>query len=157
MNGIEAPFIAAVRAYCEWVDSEPRASEEEARLALRLLSRLYYEGLLLPPGDCGGDICGRRITDDEWMRKHRRFASMPFQYYQDYFQPTDLDESPAMGDVADDLADIYRDVAAALSLYDAGYIVEALWEFRNSFRTHWGRHAVGAINAIHRHVADNYD
>lgn len=24
MNDIEAPFIAAVRAYCEWVDAEPR-------------------------------------------------------------------------------------------------------------------------------------
>ena len=154
MNAIQAPFIAAVRAYCQWVDSEPGASEEEARLALRLLSRLYCEALLLPPGECGGDISGQRISHEEWMGKHRRFASMPFQYYHDYFQPTDLDESPAMGDVADDLADIYRDVTDALSLYDAGHIVEAMWEFRNSFRTHWGRHAVGAINAIHRHVAD---
>jgi hypothetical protein len=158
MNAIEAPFIAAVRAYCEWVDSEPRASEAEARLALRLLSRLYSEALLLPAGECGGDISGQRISQEEWMRRYRRFASMPFQYYWDYIQPTDLDDkSPTMGDVADDLADIYRDVADALSLYDAGHMVEALWEFRDSFRTHWGRHAVGAINAIHRHVADKYD
>lgn len=157
MSGIEEPFIAAVRAYCEWVDSEPRASGEEERLALRLLSRLYCEALLLPTGDCGEDTSGQRISDEEWMRKHRRFASMSFQYYQDYFEPTDLGESPTMGDVADDLADIYRDLADALSLYDAGHIVEALWEFRNSFRTHWGRHAVGAINAIHRYIADNYD
>lgn len=157
MNGIEAPFIEAVRAYCEWVDSEPGAAEEEARLALRLLSRLYYQALLLPAGECGADLAGQRISDEEWMRKHRRFASMPFQYYRDYFQPADLnDESPAMGDVADDLADIYRDVADALSLYDAGHIAEALWEFRQSFMTHWGRHAVGAINAIHRYVADRY-
>jgi hypothetical protein len=158
MNGIEAPFIAVARAYCEWVASEPRAPEEEARLALRLLSRLYCEALLLPVGECGDDISGQRISHEEWMLKHRRFASMPFQYYWDYIQPTELDdESPTMGDVADDLADIYRDVADALSLYDAGHIVEALWEFRDSFRTHWGRHAVGAINAIHRHVANECD
>lgn len=102
MDRIEASFIAAVRAYCEWVDAEPRVSEEEARLALRLLSRLYAEALLLSVGSRGGDIRGRRISQEEWMRKHRRFASMPFQYYWDYIQPTDLDDdSPVMGDVAD--------------------------------------------------------
>lgn len=156
MGVSEVSFIAAVRAYCEWVDSEPRAPEEEARLALRLLSRLYYEALLLPAEDCRSDIAGRRISHDEWMKKHRRFASMPFQYYQEYLHPSSLDDEGLMGDVADDLADIHRDLLDALSLYDAGHLVEALWEFRESFRIHWGNHAVGAINAIHRYVIDNY-
>lgn len=156
MSGPEASFIAAVRAYCEWVDSEPRAPEEEARLALRLLSRLYCEALLLPAGESGRDVEGRCISHEEWMGKHRRFASMPFQYYMECLEPANLDAEAMMGDVADDLADIYRDLVDALSLYDAGHLIEALWEFRQSFRIHWGNHAVGAINAIHRYVADRY-
>ena len=155
-SGAETPFIEAVRAYCAWVDSEPRESGEEARLALRLLSRLHCEALFLPPVDCGEDLESERISHEEWTEKYRRFASMPFQYYREYYVPTDLDEESVMGDIGDDLADIYRDIADALSLYDGGHVVESLWAFRESFRNHWGHHAVGAINAIHRYVTEKY-
>jgi hypothetical protein len=157
MTDVEASFIEAARAYCEWVDSTPREAEDEARLALRLLSRLYHEALLLPRGDCGEDIEGQRISHEVWRQKHRRFSSMPFQYYRAYHKPTDLDdEESVVGDLADDLADIYRDLADGLSLYDGGHVVEALWEFRQSFRNHWGCHTVSAVNALHRHIADSY-
>ncbi len=157
MTSAETPFITAARAYCAWVESEPSAPETEARLALRLLSGLHFEALMLAPGDSGKDVQAQRLTHEEWTKKHQRFASMPFQYYREFLLPSTInDEEAVVGDVADDLADIYRDVAAALSLYDDGHVVEALWEFRESFRSHWGQHAVGAINAIHKYVADQY-
>ena len=66
-------------------------------------------------------------------------------------------EDHEIGDLADDVADIYRDLSAGLALVDAGHALEAQWELRFSFLTHWGRHASGAIRALHCWYVDAYD
>ena len=55
---------------------------------------------------------------------------------------------------ADDLADIYRDLKEGLELYEAGHVAEALWEWSQSFNTHWGRHASSALHALQAYAAD---
>jgi hypothetical protein len=58
--------------------------------------------------------------------------------------------------VADDLADIYRDIKNGLWLHENRHSTEAIWEWKHSFNTHWGRHAVGALHALHCYMADEY-
>lgn len=71
-------------------------------------------------------------------------------YYREYFDPDPLlrDES-GLGDIGDDMLDIYKDVRAGLLLFDAGQTADALWHWSFLHRIHWGRHAVGAIFALH--------
>lgn len=63
-------------------------------------------------------------------------------------------ETAVVADLADDVADIYRDLKEALLVLDGGAKTEAQWNIRFSFLNHWGRHASSAISALHNWLAD---
>ena len=57
--------------------------------------------------------------------------------------------------VADDLADIWRDLKGGLLALDAGAPLEDVtWDWRFGFYTHWGRHATEALRALHPRLMD---
>ena len=71
-------------------------------------------------------------------------------YYREFFDPDPtLEEEPVMGDVGDDLLDTYKDIKAGCLLFERGEATEALWHWSFLHRIHWGRHAVGALFALH--------
>ncbi len=87
---------------------------------------------------------------DEWQRLYARLGSLPFGYYGVVFDPHTIPpEEPVIGDLADDLADIYRDLKDGMNLWTAGHHVEAVCHWRQHFGFHWGRHAADAIRALH--------
>lgn len=52
--------------------------------------------------------------------------------------------------LADDLADIWRDLRGGLdSLASTGVVADAVWEWRFNFEIHWGAHAIEALRAVH--------
>ncbi len=144
-------FALASSAYCEWCESKPDSATNEARVALRRLSGLYALALDLElPTDIVGADGGERVSDDAWRDVFDRCAALPFSYYSEVFDSSVTSaEEPVIGDLGDDIADIYRDIMAGLSLYREGHFASAEWEWCHSFRHHWGRHATGAVRALH--------
>jgi hypothetical protein len=69
--------------------------------------------------------------------------------YSLYFDPYDADAVGVGGSLSDDLGDIYLDVEEGLQAWDSGDRVDAVWRWRFTFDAHWGRHAVGALGALH--------
>lgn len=77
-------------------------------------------------------------------------------YYNAIVNPlVEPPETPVVMDLADDIADIYRDLSEGLALFDNGHTAAAQWELAFSFHGHWGRHAASAISALHCWHADN--
>jgi hypothetical protein len=110
------------------------------------------------PAEFDHDVSTDGVSDEEWKQVYARAAALPFQYYSSYFDPSQVPpEDHEIGDLADDVADIYRDLCAGLALVDAGHLAEAQWQLRFSFLTHWGRHASGAIRALHCWYVDAYE
>lgn len=58
-----------------------------------------------------------------------------------------------MGDITDDLSDIYIDLKEPLVLYQQGHVKEAVWSWRLMFYSYWGHHAVGGLKALHSVIA----
>ena len=147
-------FAAAAREYCAW--SEP-ANPKTAKAAFAHLTRLVDLIRHIPAGS-GGESEIPDVSDDEWTRVFKGFTPIPFQYYQSYHDPLDLAcDERQMGDVHDDLADIWRDLRSGLIVYDAGDVQAAVFQWRYLFQIHWGRHATGAMYALHCWLADNGD
>lgn len=96
------------------------------------------------------ETAGRRPGEVEFARAVRRFADLPFSFYRMVFDPHDLeaDDEPVMGLLADDLADIYRDLAVGLDQARKGNLEAACFDWCLSYRTHWARHAVHALTAM---------
>jgi hypothetical protein len=97
-----------------------------------------------------------RREHDGWTKDVARLADLPLQYYRVAFDPLAIDdESTVVGDVCDDLADIYGDLWHGLQAHDAGATIYAINYWRNSYRDHWGRHATCAIAAIDAFIRTN--
>ncbi len=149
-------FINIARDYCAWAEGTPLSEENELKKAIQLLANLYVSILKLPNNGCGEEINTTNVTEKEWETIFKRFSSFPFQYYSVFFSPENTKEKGVMGDLADDFSDIYRDIKNGLWLYDNGHQTEAIWDWKNNFKTHWGRHVVSALHALHCYAADEY-
>lgn len=93
------------------------------------------------------------MSHNEWLSIYQKFALLPVTGYWDVFDLLEETE-PVFNSLADDVADIYHDLKNGLSVYEAQYIVEAVWYWRFHFQVHWGQHLVRAQRAIHKYLVD---
>lgn len=157
MNDLKL-FAERARRFQRWISESGTEGGSAAREALLELVGLYGAALALPSPflAASGTDQSARVEDAEVERARAWCARLPFQHYGEVFDSTVVPpEEPVMGDVGDDVADIYRDVVTGLRLFDAGHVDDALWEWSFNFRIHWGRHAADAIRAIHLWLASN--
>jgi hypothetical protein len=151
MNDPVQAFAAAAREYCAW--SEPDVPKS-ARDAFARLSRLVELIERVPRGS-GIYLGPSKYTSEQWNAMFRGYKDIPVQYYRSYFDPLDLDKTEMeMGDVHDDLTDIWSEMYVGLEVYDAGDVASAAFHWRESYDVHWGRHATAAMYALHCWLVD---
>jgi hypothetical protein len=70
--------------------------------------------------------------------------------YWQVFDPT-TDKEAVCGTVADDIADIYRDLEEGLVLSQMQGVrpEDVIWEWRLGYYSHWGYHTINALLTIH--------
>lgn len=158
MNAVER-FAAEVAAFRDWARGTD-TGEDAVRAALRHLTRLYLAALELPPvrwDEVANQPEADRVNDTEWRAVYDAMARLPLDYYGSVFHPLIVppEESPCIGSVSDDIADIYRDTVTGLRVFEAGRRAVAVWEWGFHFRHHWGKHATGAIGALHAWLVEN--
>jgi hypothetical protein len=146
-------FAEVARRYCAWAENELGDPNEEMRRVRLLLAELHLAAVKLPALGIGKNMDAVSISHDEWSRFYEKFRVLPVTEYSEVFNPLKAEE-PVTNNLADDLADIYRDVKAGLSLHDAQHPVDAAWEWRLNFQLHWGQHLVGAQRAIHEYLSE---
>ena len=169
-------FAEIAQAYCEAFEAYQRqASQRFLSEMLPLVGRLYAAGLALPSlpelddHDAGEDedelapswlsaITLERTTDpdrmthDDWWPLYKALSAYlgARNYYREIFDPYEpVSEKEVTGSLADDLADIYRDLLSGCRKWSRGERTGAHWEWRFGLESHWGEHATGAIRAIH--------
>ncbi|WP_169740685.1 DUF5063 domain-containing protein [Nevskia soli] len=153
-SGATEKFAVLARSYCSWAEGTPESPKQEAIRALSLLTELYGCALTLPEVFEDGEV--ETISHEDYALVLKRFGALPFNFYANCFDPLAVPvEQPVVADLADDLADIWRDLKKGLSLFDAGHHVAAAWDWRFAFHTHWGRHAAAALHPLHCWLAQN--
>jgi hypothetical protein len=154
-------FRLAAARYCQLLESAPTDADRWAGEVLAAVATLYACGHALPEFsvDSDADIPGEfSVSDDEWKQVYRIvqdvFGTQAF--YRCYFDPSEpLDAKlvPCVGDLSDDLADIYRDIKPGMRAWDAnddGYLLKIVFDWKLPlFGSHWGVHAVSAMRALH--------
>lgn len=141
-------FAHAARSFIAWAESPGTGDPHtEAVLARRSIVALIAGAIELSAGIPDKEAPG--LPDDEYQRIYTRFSSLPFNDYSECFNPLVVPpEEPVVSDLADDLADIWRDVKGGLLLYDSGSPESAAWHWSNHYSFHWGHHATAALYAL---------
>lgn len=100
----------------------------------------------------GEPVAGDASDHNRWMARWRALGAHigSANLYQSMFSPFDPAEiEPVTSDLADDLLDIERDLQRGLERWQQGDAIGAEWEWQFHFAAHWGRHAAGALRALH--------
>jgi hypothetical protein len=141
-------FVVVARAFIDWAESPATTdAHAEAVAARRYVAGLISAALALPDGTPAQEA--QTISHDQYQIIYQRFGALPFNYYSECFNPVVVPgEEPVVADLADDLADIWRDVKSGLLLYDSGEMESAVWHWSNDFSFHWGHHATAALYAL---------
>ena len=91
-----------------------------------------------------------RISHEEWWGLYKGLENQlgPLGYYRQIFNPFDAADSQGLSSLADDLADVYRDLKDGLTLWQEGSRSIAIDEWQESIRIHWADHASSAIRVL---------
>lgn len=115
----------------------------------RQLAKLYSMAAELPQVTPSEQPLAEGMSNDESSALHRGLGSrLPFALYWEIFEPVGPGKeppAPVVGDLSDDLADIYRDLDEGFAQPSAA---DRVWSWRFTWEIHWGRHAIAALRAI---------
>jgi hypothetical protein len=152
-------FAAEAALFEAWARDAADEGDWAAREALIRITRLYLAALQLPQawnGDLSDEAEPDRVNEEEWRAIYEHSARLPLGLYSVIYDPSVIPpEEPVVGSIADDIADIYREVVSGLRALRAGLRAEAIWTWGFGLRTHWGQHATGAIRTLHCWLAEN--
>ena len=136
-------FTRAAEQLCVLVEEPSHTRDRSAFLwALRsTLAELLAAGFNLPEVDPSENDLPATNDVDHWKDV---FASLQLRLGA-------LAGGPgAILDVADAIADVWRDLRNGFDALNAGAgWQDVCWEWRFGLQTHWGRHAVDALGALH--------
>lgn len=142
-------FPALVREYLALVERAAQMPPPELlETCARLLSRIYAVGLCLPEIEPDEARLPPSVSPPELPSLGK------FALYSEVYNPY-IEDAPVMASLAEDLADIYSDLAGPLRDLDAGRTANAIWCWRFSIRGHCGARLVAALRAIH-HALNDY-
>lgn len=159
MEAAWTEFARLAGRYCDLLESFC-ANGPVSLLEIQItLVELYSAALRLPNVDLIGDSAesdSQRPTHHEWSviykAADRRLNGL---FYWMIYEPfLDPPEEPVASTLASDFADIWRDLKEGLLLKpESGSPQEShvRWDWKFSFETHWGRHTIDALAALHRH------
>lgn len=143
-------FQLAAEEFCGIAASDSPVTKCDLWTLRELLLRLIFHIPAVEDRQHSADFDGNRMDDKECGRAQERFSGLPFNFYRVVFDPHDFDggNEPVTAMLADDLADIYRDLAQGLDNAKQGHLNDACFEWAQSYGFHWARHAVNALAAL---------
>jgi Domain of unknown function (DUF5063) len=159
-DGLEvfSRFAEVAKKYCAAVDSARGVDRDDLVLKIyRLLPLLIGEAINLPviessENDDRTRPKGARTSQEQWNELYSLLKEKlgDWNLYSHVFDPT-KDREAIYGSLADDLADIYRDLKEGLVIHNSDLAPpnDILWGWRILFYSHWGDHAMNALRTIH--------
>jgi hypothetical protein len=165
-------FAQVAERYCAVVDASTSLDKNDFLLQIyRLLPELVFEATCLPDlelnehTDQEGEVSLRRnrsnveMTDEQWGKLYNSLKEKlgDLNLYWQVFDPM-KDSEAIRGSLADDIADIYRDLkeGVVLSQSHEAPVEEIVIDWRYGFYSHWGKHAMGAMRTIHFILEDSF-
>ena len=154
---IEPMRILAAR-FCALVEAPGDDPAAFARAVGPVLAELIAAAMRLPEADATSHELPAGPSDADWDARRRAIGSVLAEWdgYWIVLEPLAADpDEPAYGSLSDDLADIWRDLKVGLVELETGAgELDAIWHWRFTFWSHWGRHAVEALLVLQRALAD---
>lgn len=154
-------FELVADEYCSLVDHAAGVDRTQFLTQLySVIPRLISAAIRLPKVELGSEdnekdqryAWQNRMNDEEWRRLYNSLKEKlaDWDSYWQVFDPR-TDNEAIYGSLADDIADVYRDVRDGICLKDANATPtpELIFNLRIGYLSHWAKHAMDALRIIH--------
>jgi hypothetical protein len=153
-----ACFVDVATRYCEILETHDRLAPADLAIALYpVLLELACRGATLPDFDNAPEMI---LQNDQSVkdRTAQLYSSLlavlgEKAWYWEVFDPYHpAADGPIQHSLADDLADIYRDLRPGLlswTKHPESTRRAIVWHWRFGYFSHWGHHIIDAIRAMH--------
>jgi Domain of unknown function (DUF5063) len=157
-------FQVVAERYCRLLDQRREFDGRELMArAHELLPELYQAALRLPIVKPSGDIedDDEESDDERWWRVRDDLVELlgSADLYLGVYDPIESKGQALSWSLGEDLANIYRSLKEGLdSVPQRGVVspVDVLWAWRFHWEHNWGRHALGALQALHAQLTGYY-
>ena len=151
-------YLSLARKYCYSCESAIKGDQQLFLSQIQgLMLELYSLGRLLPEINASEQDFDSMFERNDKEVQGIIADKVPFSYYWQALEPFSVDEPPlGVGDLLDDLGDIYVDFKRAILLYDSkldGAQQEAYWKLKFDFDHHVADHTMNAMKAIHDYMS----
>lgn len=145
-------FINAAQDFRNFCETNGQATRADLWTLREILLGLIYHIPAVEQAPKDSEYEGVRISDEAWWKVMKRCAGFPIGHYNTHLEPFVIpSQEIGIGSLGDDIADIYRDLMEGLDLHQQGHLESACFYWALLYRSHWGQHAVEALNAIERY------
>ncbi len=147
-------FSSHARTFVQWATSAAKGNAETVGLLElhELLGRLQAAAAALPPIGPSDEV---NSADDSEKTVVDVGSKLPFDVYTVVCNPLDdNDREPVFGSLKDDIGDICDDVARGMTLCQRECYEDAIWHWRFSYYSHWGRHLARAQMALCQYLSE---
>ena len=143
MDRLVREYYGLVKRYCAFVEGLV-ISRDRIEELMSILLQLYEKAFHLPDLDVN-NVSVKRLDKVLPLK-----MDIPDHYWL-AFDPFDGDDEANLvcSPIFDDLNDIYRDLMEGVTKYDMGEIGDAVFDWKEGAKGHWGDHAVSLIKALH--------
>ena len=158
-------FMSVSKEFCSVIDSAPNLDRTELLVQVyKILPRLICEAITLPNVELNEDDSQEEESRKWQARARLRLSDAQFgqlyeslklklgdlNLYWEVWDPT-KDNEAIHGALADDFADIYRDLKEGLNLSETDQALpeDNIWHWRLGYYSHWGKHTIDALRTIH--------
>ncbi len=150
-------FIETSRHFCAWIEGPAMHPSYGVKTSVKLLSKLYQEGLILPTTDIDDLIAPINVNETLLERMSERFQEFPFAHYH-IAEPTSPEIETKKHKInehkiAESFALIYQSIKNGLDLLDNDNIDEAIHYWRVGFKLQWGKTITCIILVMHEYLS----
>ena len=144
-------FGVIAKRFCSVVDSASSMDRTEFVAQIyRILPKVIDEAISIPEVESSDSP--RKKFSQQWDGLYNSLKEKlgDWNAYHQTFDPTQ-DTEAIFGSLADDIADIYLDLQKGLAFIETSPVQpeDAIWTWRVLFYSHWGQHAMNALQTIH--------
>ncbi len=156
-------FYNSATLYCYTIEEISNLNEIEYLKAIQVkLLELYRNALNIPKIELLTDYEYDDELDKEEFEKIMTIISNKLgenRYYWMTLNPTEIEKESqtVLGDLLDDLSDIYKDLKYSLMIYNLNKIdckEIAIFDFKFDFEKHWNNHCVNALYGINYFIKE---
>ncbi len=155
-------FARHAESFVSWVKNPPHQPMDDAAHALAVLASIYSGAIQLMKVNVerrepDEDPENFQVSADEWKEVYERLQLLPLNHYQEVESPLENNAEVHYADLAENLTDIYQDIAEGLMFYQSNQAEQAICHWQMTFEFHWGQTVLSSMSALHRFFQEDAD